>query len=196
MNGVSTEGSAVMLESMCAVTTGLVVGFIFSWRTMLVALACMPFMMIGGAVEAKFQKGFSETDEKDFKEANLLAGDAINNYRTVASFAYDDRVVSQYAKYLEEPLKSSNKKAHVLGLSMGFSQFVQYAVFATCFYAGARFIAEFGEDSGDVFTAVFGLIFGGFSAGQATAFGPDLNKGKLASEKIFAFIDVASRIDP
>ncbi len=79
---------------------------------------------------------------------------------------------------------------------MGLSQFVQYGVFGCCFYAGARFIEVFGESSGDVFTAVFALIMGGFAAGQAQTFGPDMKKGQDAAVKIFKFIDGGSRIDP
>ena len=32
----------------------------------------------------------SEASDVAYKEANLLAGDAINNYRTVASFAHEE----------------------------------------------------------------------------------------------------------
>lgn len=44
----------------------------------------------------KFQKGLSEGSDASSKEANLLAGDAILNYRTIASFGYEDQVVKDY----------------------------------------------------------------------------------------------------
>jgi len=73
------------------------------------------------------------------KEANLLAGDSILNYRTVASFANEDQIVNDFARLLEEPVKIAIKKCHIIGFVFGFSQFVQYAVFAVLYYVGAVF---------------------------------------------------------
>ena len=69
--------------------------------------------------------------------ANLLAGDAIINYRTVASFAQEDKIVSDYQLLLEAPKAAVVKQAHWIGLIYGFSQFVIYGQIASLFYAGA-----------------------------------------------------------
>lgn len=53
LNGASTEGLAIIVESTFALICGLVLGFIFSWRLSLVALACVPFMMFGGIMNSK-----------------------------------------------------------------------------------------------------------------------------------------------
>ncbi len=94
---------AVICETTFALFSGIIMGFYFSWKISLVALGCVPFMMLGGAINAKIQAGVSSSDEEAFKDANLLAEDAIINYRTVASFAHDEIIVSQYDKYLEAP---------------------------------------------------------------------------------------------
>lgn len=47
-------------------------------------------MVIGGAMNAKFQQGMSQDSDAAMKDANALAGDSIINYRTVASFANED----------------------------------------------------------------------------------------------------------
>ena len=54
LTGASTEGFAVMVESLFALTCGLILGFSYSWRLSLVALACTPFMVLGGFINAKF----------------------------------------------------------------------------------------------------------------------------------------------
>lgn len=63
VNGASTEGLAVIMESTFAICTGVVIGFVYSWRLSLVALACVPFMMLGGVVNAKMTKGMNNIDE-------------------------------------------------------------------------------------------------------------------------------------
>lgn len=43
-----------MLDAGFAVMTGIVVGFIFSWRMSLVCIGLVPFMVISGYMGAKF----------------------------------------------------------------------------------------------------------------------------------------------
>ena len=121
LNGASTEGAAVIMESAFALIVGIVIGFIFNWKLSLVALGSVPFMMIGGSLNAKFQAGMSSVDEVAYKDANLLAGDAIVNYRTVASFGHDNLIISEYDKLIGIPLTANLKKAHCIGFWFGFS---------------------------------------------------------------------------
>jgi ABC-type multidrug transport system fused ATPase/permease subunit len=94
LNGASTEGTAVIMESLFAIIVGISIGFSFNWKISLVALGCVPFMVLGGAVNSKFQTGYSNVDEENtYKSANLLAGDSILNYRTVASFGHDNLII-------------------------------------------------------------------------------------------------------
>ena len=46
-----------------------------------------PFMAVGNALAMKFQAGAGEVNEEELKQAQLLCGDAIVNYKTVQSFA-------------------------------------------------------------------------------------------------------------
>lgn len=56
----------------------------------------MPFMVIAGALNAKLMQNKVSASGMLEVEANLLAGDAINNYRTVASFANEEAIIKKY----------------------------------------------------------------------------------------------------
>ena len=56
-------------------------------------------------------------------EANLLAGDAINNYRTVSSFGHDDLLIKQYHEYVKIPEKTQVRKGQCIAFWFGFGQF-------------------------------------------------------------------------
>ena len=47
-----------------------------------------------------------------------------------------------------------------------------------------------------MYIALFSLMFGAFTAGQASQFGPDIAKAKLAAYKIFKMMLIPSEIDP
>lgn len=55
------------------------------------------------------------------QEADLLAGDAIINYRTVASFANEEAIVRKYEEILTENLNKSFWENHKAGIGFGFS---------------------------------------------------------------------------
>jgi ABC-type multidrug transport system fused ATPase/permease subunit len=110
-----------VMESTFAMIVGLALGFSFHWKVSLVALGCVPFMILGGAINTKFQSGYSDIDEDAYREANLLAGDTILNYRTVASFGHDYLIVNEYDKLVEAPLKNSFNKSQCIGFWFGFS---------------------------------------------------------------------------
>lgn len=59
VNGVVTGGLASSLQAFFSVITGVVLGFIFNWKVSLVCLGCVPFMILGGIMNAKFQQGMS-----------------------------------------------------------------------------------------------------------------------------------------
>ena len=100
INGVSTESLSPQLEGGLALVVGLVFGFVWCWQMSLVMLACTPILAVGGVLEMEFQKGVNLEENDNIREANLLCGDAILNYRTVQSFGYEHLVVETYRKLL------------------------------------------------------------------------------------------------
>ena len=66
-------------------------------------------MMLGGALNARMTKGMNNVDEKSYKDANLLAGDSIINFRTVAGLSSDKLIVRQYNEYIELPTRNAIK---------------------------------------------------------------------------------------
>lgn len=54
LNGASTEGLAVVFEATFAIFVGIAIGFSFNWKIACVALVCVPFAAVGGAINAKF----------------------------------------------------------------------------------------------------------------------------------------------
>ena len=100
INGVSAEGLASQMEAFCSLFVAVVIGFIYSWPIAFVSMCCIPFMLFGFYMSGTVQSGISEKKDALCKEANILAGDSIANYKTVASFANEDQLVKEYAALL------------------------------------------------------------------------------------------------
>lgn len=83
------------------------------------------------------------------EEASQVANDAIGGIRTVASFCAEQKVMEMYQGKSGAPLKRGVKNGLVSGAGLGFSNFVQYCLYALSFYLGAILVkhdkAKFSE---------------------------------------------------
>jgi ABC-type bacteriocin/lantibiotic exporter with double-glycine peptidase domain len=73
LNGISSEGISVLVETFFALLCGIILGFTFSWHLSLVCLGCVPFIWFSVVVNSKLQSSASKQVEEAYNEANLLA---------------------------------------------------------------------------------------------------------------------------
>jgi len=186
---------ATVVQSIANMGTGIIIAFYFGWEMTLVVLACVPFMAIGGALEMKMLAGYAHADKEALEDAGKVASEAIENIRTVASLAQEDKFFNLYHDLLYPPHKASLKKAHIYGLTFGFSQGMIYLVHAVAFRFGAWMIELNRMTFEEVFLVFSCIAFGAMALGQASAFAPDAAKAKLAANNIFYLLDKESEID-
>jgi ATP-binding cassette, subfamily B (MDR/TAP), member 1 len=203
INGVGGESIGPIAESAFGVVIGIAVAFYFCWQEAVVCLLVAPIMIVGPQIDMEQMKA-ADADNKDAtKEADLLCGDSIVNYKTVQSFGHEDKLVEKYRELLEPVHKKKMSSSLKSGAAFGCSQFSQYLVFGVMFFFGGLIIKNsVDEDTGevkikadDVFISLFAIMFGANAAGNAASFGPDMEKAEAAAKKIFRVIEVPSEIN-
>lgn len=75
-------------------------------------------------------QGFGGNLSKAYLGANMLAGEAVGNMRTVAAFCAEEKVVDLYARELIEPSKRSFTRGQIAGIFYGVSQFFIFSSYA------------------------------------------------------------------
>lgn len=203
INGVGGESIGPIAESVFGMIGGVGIAFYFSWLQAVVCLLVSPIMIIGPTVDMAMVKADDAGNEEELKEANLLCGDCIVNFKTVQSFGHEDRLVEKYKELLLPVHEKGMKKGLKTGAAFGCSQLSQYVVFAAMFFFGGLIIKnsvdeETGEatiNAEDVLISLFAIMFGANSAGNAASFGPDMEKANAAAKKIFKIIEEPSLID-
>ena len=162
-----------------------------------------PILAIGGAVVKKIQLA-STTDQNEKEQAaDLMCGDCLVNFKTVQSFGNEEMIFKLYEDSLTPSHKVSNAANMKVGIVIGINQFALYSVMAAMFYVGGYLIKESIDpvtkqptlNPKDVFTAIFGIMFGAFNAGNAAAFAPDMGKAKAAATRVFKIMDYPSKIN-
>jgi len=159
-------------------------------------LVVSPFLIVGGMIQIYFQAGLTEASNELTKEADLLCGDAITNFKTVQSFANEDMIVQKYVDYMSPVNKVTYVTNIKVGFGFGLSQFTQFACFAAMFYAAGVLIENDPTlKMEDVMSALMAIMFSAFQAGNAAAFGPDMGKAKAAADRVFKIIDYPTNIN-
>jgi ATP-binding cassette subfamily B (MDR/TAP) protein 1 len=191
VNGMVTTYIAVMIQNVSTLVAGIIIAFIFEWRTSLVALGLIPFMIIAGAVQMSFNAGFSDKTDSAYKDSSSLITEAMVNIRTVTSFGYEDMIVRKYEQKLILPMSIAVKKGNISGILFGLSQFIMFVVFALIFFLGTVFIRDNSPNINieDVFTAIYSIMFAGMTAGNNSHFMPDVAAAKNSAANLFLILD-------
>lgn len=141
----------------------------------------VPFMVLGNYIGMEFEKGLDGASSEKEKDANLLIGDAINNFKTVQSFAHEELIVARYREFVKSVYTNGIGKHIKSGISYGFSQFIVFMIFGLLFYIGGWIVeASCGDEvetidlpggtsleqpvctvnPKDVFISLFAIFFG------------------------------------
>jgi len=80
-------------------------------------------MAVGNALQMQFSKGLTETQDDIIKDANLLCGDSISNFKTIQSFGNDHILVAKFNELLLPANKISKNTFLKTGMAFGLSQF-------------------------------------------------------------------------
>lgn len=67
VNGLVTTFIAISIQNATTLIAGMVIAFIFEWRTSLVALGLIPFMIVAGAIQMMVTTGFSDKSDAAYK---------------------------------------------------------------------------------------------------------------------------------
>ena len=67
VNGLVTTFVAISIQNLTSLIAGIIIAFIFEWRTSLVALGLIPFMIIAGVIQMQFTTGFSDKSDAAYK---------------------------------------------------------------------------------------------------------------------------------
>uniref|UniRef100_H2YJX3 Bile salt export pump n=1 Tax=Ciona savignyi TaxID=51511 RepID=H2YJX3_CIOSA len=142
VQGCTGVRAGTMIQSVCALGVALGIAFAYGWQLTLLTLAFVPFMAIAGMLQMKVLTGQAGAESKAFEEAGSIATEVTLNVRTVASLTRETMFYEKYRDALILPQKKSVRKAHVYGITFGFSQCIVFFAYAATFRFGAWLVEE------------------------------------------------------
>lgn len=96
VNTMTTTTISVMIQNISTLISGIIIAFVYEWRTALVALGLLPLIVISGLIQMAFNTGFSDKTDAAYKDSSNLIMEAMINIRTVSSFGYEGIIAKKY----------------------------------------------------------------------------------------------------
>ncbi|GJM91048.1 hypothetical protein PR202_ga07383 [Eleusine coracana subsp. coracana] len=195
IRSIAGDVLSLMVQNISTAIVGIVIAMIANWKLACIVLCFVPCVFAQSFAQARFMRGFSANAKEMYEQASTIASDAIGNIRTVASFCAEEKVVENYRKKCEGPVKEGVRQGAISGVGYGFSFALLFCFYAVSFYIGARFIHDGHADVGQVFKVFFALTMMAVGVSQSSSMARDFSKAEEAAVSIFEIIDRKSMID-
>jgi ABC-type multidrug transport system fused ATPase/permease subunit len=152
-----------------SLTTGVVVALLYSFQIGLIAIACVPMIMIAGVVQVICMRRKFAVETDDLSPPTILE-QGLRGIASVQAYNLQTKVGDDYAKALEPESAGKVKRGAVAGLVFGFSQCAIFISFALVFYVGTDLLVEVEINFLEFFTALLAVMFGALGASQVRSF--------------------------
>ncbi|KAF5735037.1 P-glycoprotein [Tripterygium wilfordii] len=191
---IVVDRSTILIQNAGLVVTSFIIAFILNWRLTLVVVATYPLIISGHISEKLFMKGYGGNLSKAYLKANMLAGEAVSNIRTVAAFCAEEKVLDLYASELVEPSKRSATRGQIAGIFYGVSQFFIFSSYGLALWYGSILMGKELASFKSVMKSFMVLIVTALAMGETLAMAPDLLKGNQMVASVFELLDRKTQV--
>ncbi|KAJ0431507.1 putative ABC-type xenobiotic transporter [Helianthus annuus] len=191
---VVVDRTTILIQNFGLIGTSFIIAFILNWRLTLIVMAMYPLIISGHISEKMFMKGYGGDLSKAYLKANMLAGEAVSNIRTVAAFCSENKVLDLYSRELVGPAKQSFNRGQIAGLFYGVSQFFIFSSYGLALWYGSVLMERGLSGFKSVMKSFMILIVTALAMGETLAMAPDLLKGNQMVASVFEVLDRRTQV--
>lgn len=148
-----------------SLVTGVVIALVYSWKIGLVALACIPLIMLSGTVQSFCLNRRHSVTYHGLSPATILE-QSLRGISSIQAYNLQKLIGDDYAAALAPESLGMMKDGIIAGLVYGFSQFAIFISFALIFFVGSILLTRVEVDFVHFFTPVLSVMFGAIGASQ------------------------------
>jgi ABC-type multidrug transport system fused ATPase/permease subunit len=158
------------------------------WRVGLVVLGCLPFVAVGMSFRFRYLYNSGFSSDLLYKNVNEFASHAIHNIRVVYSLNANARFLDDYQHELDVISTGLYAKLVKVGVIIGLSEFITFAMWAVAFYWGTVVVDQDQCSFESMFKSVMGVLIVALMGGIISTQGPDVNVARQGVRRIYFLI--------
>ncbi|KAI5063348.1 hypothetical protein GOP47_0021895 [Adiantum capillus-veneris] len=184
-----------LLQNMGLIVAAFCITLTLQWNLSLIMIVTFPAVIGSYAGQMQFSSGFSGDLHMVHMKANVVAGEAISNIRTVAAFSAEEKVLNLFCKTLGESRKKAFVRGQIGGIGFGVSQFVLFCWCALALWYASVLIRKGQANFGETVKCFMVLLITAFSVAEALTMTPDFLRGTKTLQGVFQILDRRTEID-
>jgi ATP-binding cassette, subfamily B (MDR/TAP), member 1 len=198
IQALTGEGMGRNVLFLCTVVAAFTLAFTFGyWSIVLIAVATVPIMVSGMAIEIAMMSGGTEGQGTNGlgQDAGRIIGEVVMSVRTVASFTLEQRMSLRFNQATDLFLSKNLVPGALKGVYQGYAQFSLFAAFALLYWFGGSQVSAKKTDFDGMLIPIFCMFMLGAGLGQAANGATDAAKAADACERVFDVVDREPKID-
>eukprot|EP00923_Selenidium_pygospionis_P032802 GHVN01057722.1.p1 GENE.GHVN01057722.1~~GHVN01057722.1.p1 ORF type:complete len:1302 (+),score=187.31 GHVN01057722.1:75-3980(+) len=196
VKGMVGDNTAIMVQAVSSVLTGLIIAFIASPELAAVTLCAFAAIVPASLMEMQFMSGSSQAVDNSPDSPAQLLNEIVMNVRAIAAYGLQPTMNEYYDEALSKSFSKARRSAVVVGFFYGLSQILQYCANALALWYGGKLVEEGKLQAPDMFRCVFALLMAAMGFGQSAVFMTDTKKATEAAKNVFWLANKQSEIDP
>ncbi|KAF2743772.1 leptomycin B resistance protein pmd1 [Sporormia fimetaria CBS 119925] len=187
---------ALFVSGISMFVTGIIVGFVVSWKLILIMLAVTLALMAVMGFHGRTMRVNSQQSIDQYATAGSLAEEVLSSARNVTAYGTQSQMQKKYEVFLNKAAGFDFKSRLALGFMIAGMTGVMNLQFGLAFWQGHRFLENGEINVGQIMTVVMASMMAGFSVGQILPHLQAFNQAVAAATKIINTIERESPIDP
>ena len=184
-----------IVQTAGSVITGFVIGLIYDYRLMLIALCFMPFIIVSTVVSNYTKQGGRDSYRKINIEAGGILSECVINTKTIYSFNFQKEAVRMYLKVLDLAKKDFLRDSLLKGILIGIGIFSTFCSKATIYHFASVFIRNETLVFEDMTICVALSVTISIGCANGLKGLVHVSKAKKSFDSIFRILDTKSEID-
>ncbi|TMW61766.1 hypothetical protein Poli38472_010829 [Pythium oligandrum] len=167
---ITSESLGRVVQATFTIAVAIVIAFTTgSWALTLVMLAAFPLLMYAQHIQVKTLHNVEGLSD-ELNDVGALASEALGNIRTVVALGMETSLTSKFDRLLEVPVQNGRREAQINGLTVGFSVFTFFAVYALAFWYGGILVDRRNITFVELMRSLMAIMMSSQSAGNAAAY--------------------------
>lgn len=176
------------VRTLTSLITGVSIALSYSFEIGLVAIACVPFIMIAGMIQVCCLRKKTLGPINSPSPPTIME-QGLRGISSVQAYNLESKVGDDYERALGPESGGKVRSGIVAGTAYGFTQMAVFVSFAVVFYVGSILMLDGRVDFVGFFTSVLAVMFGALGASQVSADFNSRQRGLVAAARIFSVME-------
>ncbi|CAM1323324.1 pgp-2 (predicted) [Pycnogonum litorale] len=196
IQGATGARLATLIRSISTMGAAVALSFYLNWQLSLIVGAFIPLIFTSVYYDGKSAYTQTLAEKSSLEEGNMIAVEALENIRTVASLHRERMFYKMYVKCFKSSFRLALRNTVFRAFNMGLSHAVIFFAYAATFYYGGDLIKRRLIRYKDLYIILEAVLVSTLISAQAVVFTPDYQNAKASAIKIFKLLWRKSILDP